>query len=132
MVPVLFLFMMNAFAESLETEWKREEIPVLSVMTADINNIKGGQVCSHMPGMYKSRSLTSYKIYQCLYVDDGAFPFNSREDMIKGLNLIYHHFARFGLEMHIGHDGKESKTECVFFPPPQFILTKQAIPNITT
>ena len=44
-------------------------------------------VCSHTPAMYKSRSLTSYEIYQCLYVDDGAFLFNSREDMIKGPNL---------------------------------------------
>ena len=41
MAPVLFLFMMNAFAELLETEWKRKEIPVLTVMTADINNIEG-------------------------------------------------------------------------------------------
>ena len=30
------------------------------------------------------------------------------------------HFARFGLEMHIGRGSSESKTECVFFPPPQF------------
>jgi hypothetical protein len=117
--------MMNAFAESLEIEWKREGIPVLTVMTTDHNNIEDGQVCSHTPAMYKSRSLTSFKIFQCLYVDDGAFPFDTREDMIKGMSLIYHHFARFGLEMHIGRNGKESKTECVFFPPPQFITTKE-------
>jgi hypothetical protein len=36
------------------------------------------------------------------------------------MELIYHHFARFGLEMHIGRGSSESKTECVFFPPPQF------------
>ena len=33
--------------------------------------------------------------------------------------LIYHHFARFGWEMHIGCGALESKTECVFFPPPR-------------
>ena len=131
MAPVLFLFMMNAFAESLEIEWKRNEIPVLTVMTTDSNNIKEGQVCSRTPAMYNSRSLTSFEIFQCLYVDDGAFPFDTREDMIKGMNLIYHHFARFGLEMHIGHNGKESKTECVFFPPPQFIATKKTQLSIT-
>jgi hypothetical protein len=32
------------------------------------------------------------------------------------MNLVFHYFARFGLEMHIGRDGSESKTECVFFP----------------
>ncbi len=36
------------------------------------------------------------------------------------MKLIYHHFARFGLEMHIGHGNLESKTKCIFFPPPQF------------
>ena len=64
MAPILFLLMMNAFAESLKTEWKRKEIPVLSVMTTDINNIEEGQICSHTSAMYKSRSLTSYEIYQ--------------------------------------------------------------------
>jgi len=32
--------------------------------------------------------------------------------------LVYRHFARFGLEMQIGRNGGESKTECVFSQPP--------------
>ena len=131
MAPVLFLFMMNAFAESLEIVWKQKEITVLKVMTTNADAIEDGQVCSHTQAMYKSKSLTTVEIFQCLYVDDGAFPFETREDMIQGMNLIYHHFARFGLEMHIGRDGKESKTECVFFPPPQFIATKVSQTTIT-
>jgi hypothetical protein len=70
--------------------------------------------------MYTSRKLTAYKIYQLLYADDGAFPFPTCTALIKGLSLIYSHLARFGLEVHIGRDGEPSKTECVFFPPPQF------------
>ena len=34
--------------------------------------------------------------------------------------MVYRHFVRFGMEMHIGRGSLESKTECVFFPPPQF------------
>ena len=34
--------------------------------------------------------------------------------------MIFHHFAKFGLEMHIGRGDTASKTECVFFPPPGF------------
>ena len=34
MVPVLFLFLMTAFAETLELVWKDHDIPILSVMTA--------------------------------------------------------------------------------------------------
>ena len=100
-------------------------------MMTNSNNIKEGHVCSHTPAMYKLKSLTAYGIFQCLYVDDRAFPFEMQEDMIKGLNLIYHHFARFGLEMHIGRGGKESKTKCVFFPSPQFIATKEIQLTIT-
>ncbi len=70
--------------------------------------------------MYTSRKLTAYEIYQLLYVDDGAFPFPTRDTLIKGLTLVHSHLARFGLEVHIRQDGAPSKTECVFFPPPQF------------
>ncbi len=51
--------------------------------------------------MFTSKKLTAYKILQCLYVDDGAFPFGTREDLKKGMELVYHKFGRFGLEMHI-------------------------------
>jgi hypothetical protein len=61
-----------------------------------------------------------------LYVDDGAFPFATREEMTQGVTVIFDHFARFGLEMHLGYekDGKiqPSKTECVFFPPPRTLI----------
>jgi len=39
---------------------------------------------------------------QCLYVDDGAFPFGTREDLQRGMELIHHHFPRFRLKMQIG------------------------------
>ena len=37
-----------------------------------------------------------------LYIDDGAFVFESRTDIEKGITLLSDHFDRFGLEMHIG------------------------------
>jgi hypothetical protein len=135
MAPVLFLFMMNAFAESLKTKWKQKELPAIKVMMHNSNNIVEGQICSHTPAMYESKSLTLFEIYQCLYVDDGAFPFATRPDMITGMNFIYHHFVQFGLEMHIGRHGKESKTKCMLFPPssiPQFIVGKEAQHAIAT
>jgi hypothetical protein len=36
----------------------------------------------------------------------------------KGMELVYHHFGRFRLEMHIRQGKSQSKTKCVFFPPP--------------
>jgi len=37
-----------------------------------------------------------------MYLNDGAFPFGTRDDLQKRMNLIYHHFSKFGMEMHIG------------------------------
>ena len=64
-----------------------------------------------------------------LYVDDGAFPFEDREQLMLGAQLIFDHFKIFGLEMHIGRGGKSSKTECVFIPPPGFFQKKHILPE---
>ena len=53
-----------------------------------------------------------------LYVNDGAFTFETRKDMEIGSNLVFEHFNRFGFKMHIGSKSKISKTECVIFPAP--------------
>ena len=132
MAPVLFLFLMTAFAETLEIVWRQQEISIVSVMTAKGDNMIDGKICSHTPTMFKSTKLTAYEILQCLYVDDGAFPFGTRGDLQRGIDLIYHHFGRFGLEMHIGRGASTSKTECVFFPPPQFFQHSQQRAAATT
>jgi hypothetical protein len=117
MAPVLFLFLMTAFAKTLELVWKQLKIPILSIMTAADENPANGKICSHIPARFRSKKLTAYKILQCLYADNGTFSFGTRADLQQGMELIYHNFAQFGLEMHIGHDTSESKTECIFFPP---------------
>jgi hypothetical protein len=123
MAPVLFLFLMAAFAEILETEWKNVGIGVCTVRLVDGQKLASGEgkLRGHLPKEYLSRGLTAVKILQCLYVDDGAFIFASRPDMIRGLTLVHHHFSHFGLKMHIGRGDTPSKTECVFFPPPGFV-----------
>ena len=40
--------------------------------------------------------------------------------METGTPLLLRHFAKFGLEIHIGKENKTSKTECVFFPTPVY------------
>ncbi len=132
MAPVLFLFLMMAFAETLEIVWRQQEIPIVSVMVAKGDNMINGKICSHTLTMFKLTKLTGYKILQCLYVDDGAFLFGMRGDLQRGMDLIYHHFGRFGSEMHIGRGALTSKTECIFFPPPQFFQHSQQRAAATT
>jgi hypothetical protein len=79
MAPVLFLFLMTAFAETLDIVWREQEISILSVMTASKDNMINRKICSHTLAMFTSKILSAYKILQCLYLDDGAFPFGMRE-----------------------------------------------------
>ena len=123
MAPVLFLFLMSAFAETLEAEWKHEQIEVCTVRSfVGLSLTSGkGKLRGHIPKEYLSRDLTAVEILQCLYVDDCAFIFNSRADMTRGIALLYCHFGRLGLEMHIGRGTAASKMEFIFFPTPRLL-----------
>ncbi len=102
MAPVLFLFLMTAFAETLKIVWKQQGIPILNVMTTADDKLSKGRICSHIPAIFSLKSLNAYEILQCLYVDDIDIPFGMRKDLQQGMELIFHHFAQFVLEMHIG------------------------------
>jgi hypothetical protein len=63
-----------------------------------------------------------------LYVDDGAFMFETEEEMVRGAELIAEHFKVFGLKMHYGKDGGKSKTEAMYFLPnlqPQNYMSEE-------
>mmetsp|Transcript_22885 Transcript_22885/g.52542 ORF Transcript_22885/g.52542 Transcript_22885/m.52542 type:complete len:261 (+) Transcript_22885:134-916(+) len=80
MAPVLFLFLMNAFADSLETIWESKGLERMQVVRASDEDFENGIgiVRGHTPKQYGSSKLDFLTVFQCLYVDDGAFPFNSR------------------------------------------------------
>jgi hypothetical protein len=124
MAPVLFLFLMSAFAETLETEWKNVGTGVCTVCLVDGQKLAfiESKLHGHLPKEYLSRELTAVEILQCLYIDDGAFMFVSQPNMTQGLTLIHCHFSCFGLQMHIGQGDTPSKTECVFFPSWTFLI----------
>ena len=75
-----------------------------------------GKLTGHKKKNFEQGTLLA--LFCVLYVDDGAFTFEDRDQLTRGLNLVYQHFTRFRLEMHIGKVNKAYKTECVFFPPP--------------
>jgi hypothetical protein len=111
MAPVLFLFMMNA---------KQKGIPVLKVMATNADAIEDRQVCSHTQAMYKSKSLTMFEIFQCLYVDDGAFPFETQEDVIQGTSYTttLHDLA---LTCILDAMAKNPKPNVYSFPHPSLL-----------
>ena len=87
MALVLFLFLMSVFAETLEVEWHRAGIGTCTVRSFVGPSLLSGEgkLRGHRPKEYLSRELTVVEILQCLYVDDGAFIFKSRDEMTRGL-----------------------------------------------
>ena len=66
-----------------------------------------GKLTGHNKKSFEQGTLLA--LFYVLYVDDGEFTFEDRDQLTRGLNLIYQHFTRFGLEMHVGKVKKASK-----------------------
>ena len=77
-----------------------------------------GKLTGHKKNSFEQGTLLA--LFCVLYVDDGAFKFEDRDQFTRGLNLIYQHFTGFGLEMHVGKRKKDFKTKFIFFPPRGF------------
>jgi hypothetical protein len=101
MALVLFLFLKMALAETLKIVWKQQGIPILDVMMTTDDKQSKGRICSHTPAMFSLSSLNTYEILQFLYINNISIPFGMQKDLQQGMVLIFHHFARFVLEMHI-------------------------------
>ena len=81
-----------------------------------------GKLTVHKKKSFKQGTLLA--LFCVFFVDDSAFNIEDRDQLTRGLNLIYQHFTRYRLEMYVGKGKKSSKTECVFFPPPGFFRRK--------
>ena len=108
MAPVLFLFMITAFAETLEIELKDMGLNVLLLRTrtnspCDSENLKG-----QLPKTFSEGVLL--ELFNMLYVNDGTFTFKDQKQLALGAQLIFDNFKIFGMKMHIGRGGKTSKT----------------------
>ena len=67
----------------------------------------------------RKRGASSFEFFASLFADDCAVLFESHDDMVVGMDYLYKHFMRFGLEIHLGRGSTASKTEAMFFPKPR-------------
>jgi hypothetical protein len=65
---------------------------------------------------YKNKGEFTFSFWASLYADDAATPLASREALLAATNAMYDHLRLFGLLMHVGTNGKRSKTEAMFCP----------------
>ena len=65
---------------------------------------------------YTNKGEFTFSFWASLYADDAATPLASREALLAATNAMYDHLRLFGLLMHVGANGKRSKTEAMFCP----------------
>ena len=118
MAAILYFIIIIAFTETIEKEWVKEGLTMIQLKQKTNLPHDYSQLICHKRKLFTKGSLLH--IFYILYVDDGTFTFEDRTQLVKVLRLIYSHFGKFGLEMHISRGKKASKTEYIFFHPPGF------------
>jgi len=118
MAPVLFLFLIMGFTETLEKEWTKNGLHQLEFRSHDNSPRSTGCLTSHPKSSFFKGTL--FHLLCMLYVDDGAFAFQSRAEIELGSYIIRRQFDKFALQMHTGTTSKSSKTEAMFFPSPGY------------
>jgi exonuclease III len=113
MAPVLFLFVMQAFSDTLKERFSNAGIDDgIDFKFFKTTKTHRGRLLNQN----KQAKGTDFNLRDLLYVDDGAFFFTTKEALQGGSEIIKEHFETFGLKMHFGQNGGESKTEAMFFP----------------
>ena len=76
MAPVLFMFLMMAFSETLEDQWTALGLSKAQFARKYNSPRSTRQLVSHRPGTFSSG--LQFDLFCVLYVDDGKFVFESR------------------------------------------------------
>lgn len=116
LAPVLFIFFINAVAESIEPEWKEADIEV--PWLSSYFNQEAKQEKRHGHSALIGKRTNVFDFFLSYYVDDAAFILMNRQDAEKAATLIVRHFRKFGLTIHVGNreEGTKSKTEALYVP----------------
>ena len=117
LAPVLFLFAIQAAIDTMDQHWPVER-PQFAWFGDDENGRPQG-VLNPSKTTIKGMDFSLSHFVKSLYADDAAFLFLNRKDIIKGTRFIVETFSKFGLTVHLGSRGQESKTEAMHFPGSQ-------------
>ena len=116
LAPLLFLFAMQAALETLQPKWPLSDVPEFAYMADVKSGANKGRVRGQLMGQNAKAKGTSFRFFRSLYADDSAFLFTTWEGALRGMNILVPHFAKFGMEVHLGWNGKASKTEATYYP----------------
>jgi hypothetical protein len=84
MAPVLFIYLMNAFTETLSPKWTFKKLEYKWFPTSKNGNKRG-----RLTGQSPKAIGTKFDLFYFLFVDDGAMLFDNREDLEAGTTLPF-------------------------------------------
>jgi Reverse transcriptase (RNA-dependent DNA polymerase) len=98
LAPILFLFAIQAALEPIDKQWPVRK-PAL----------EWSPLGGHLSARVTRKSLVALTFNRPLFADDTAFVFLSQEELVKGSKHACEHFAKFGLEVHLGNKAGNGK-----------------------
>ena len=105
--PLLFLF----FLAAVMITWKKVHERPLCLYYTKYDDVLSGR-------RYNTKG-EEFSLPDSEYADDTAVLFVSRESLVESTPLLIAHFARFGMEIHVGLPDKLSKSEILFVAAPE-------------
>jgi hypothetical protein len=112
MSPVLFLFVIQAFLDTLKIETQ----PIEFAYFPENKNGNTHTCKSRLLGQNAKAKGKSFSLQSPFYVDDSAFILNNHFELERTAATLYKHFSRFGLCMHVGSNLEKSKSVAMLFP----------------
>ena len=112
MSPVLFLFVMHAFLQTLQLKSQ----PVHFAYFPDNKNGNLNSQKGRLLGQSSKAKGMPFSFSSSFYIDDSFLLFQSKEHLHQAIIELDKRFARFSLIMQIGSSKTKSKPEAMFFP----------------
>ena len=112
MSPVLFLFVIQAFLDTL----KLSSNPINFSHFPENKNGNLDTIKGRLVSQNTTAKGTPFSFNSSFYVDDSFFVFETIQELRQAIIELNQHFSRFGLIMHLGSETSKSKSEAMFFP----------------
>jgi hypothetical protein len=112
MSPILFLFVIEAFLDTLKLKTQ----PINFAYFPKNKNGRPETVKGRLVNQSTKAKGVAFELQSSFYVDDNFFVFQNKDELHEAVDVLNNHFSRFGLNMHLGAGASKSKSEAMFFP----------------
>ncbi len=112
MSPVLFLFVIQAFLDTLKLKSQKINFAYFP----ENKNGKAETAKGRLVNQNTKAKGVAFELQSSFYVDDSFFVFQNKDELHEAAGVLNNHFTRLGLKMHLGSDSSKSKSEAMYFP----------------